>query len=226
MITQFVINYIEWGVSNAHVWGFVMVFLLMSIESSFIPFPSEVVMLPAGFLAYRGELTFGSPQIDIAVVFLCGLAGSITGAFFNYYLAFFLGRPFLHRYGKFFFVRHETLSRAEEIFLKYGEITTFVCRLLPVIRQIISLPAGIARMPVSRFVTFTALGAGIWSGILVGIGCYLGRLSKDMTYKELVYYGKDIIGGNYIWLILFILILIGIYAIGNFLIMKPKGRAA
>jgi membrane protein DedA with SNARE-associated domain len=225
MITQFVIDYIEWGVSNAHVWGFVMVLLLMTIESSFIPFPSEVVMLPAGFLAYRGELTFGIPRIDITVVFFCGLAGSMIGAFLNYYLAFFLGRPFLYRYGKFFFIKHETLSRAEEIFLKYGEITTFVCRLLPVIRQLISLPAGIARMPVSRFSTFTALGAGIWSAILVGIGCYLGRLSKDMTYEELVYYGKVIIRENYIWLILFILILIGVYALSNHFIMKPKGKA-
>ena len=120
MTTQFIIEHIEWGVANAHIWGFVLVFVLMTIESSFIPFPSEVTMIPAGFLAYRGELSFGNPLIDAMAVVLCGLAGSLVGAFLNYYLALFLGRPFLYRYGKYFLVKPNILSRAEEIFLEYG----------------------------------------------------------------------------------------------------------
>jgi membrane protein DedA with SNARE-associated domain len=205
-------------------WGFVLVFVLMTIESSFIPFPSEVTMIPAGFLAYRGELTFGNPPIDSMVVVLCGLAGSLVGAFLNYYLALFLGRPFLYRYGKYFFVRPNILTRAEEIFLEYGEITTFVCRLLPGIRQLISLPAGISRMSLVRFSTFTALGAGIWSAILVGIGYYLGSLSAEMTYAQLVNSGKDILKEHYIWIVLFLVLLIAIYALIHHVVMRPKRK--
>jgi membrane protein DedA with SNARE-associated domain len=224
MTAQFIIEHIEWGVANAYIWGFVLVFVLMAIESSFIPFPSEVTMIPAGFLAYRGELTFGNPHIDSITVILCGLAGSLVGAFLNYYLALFLGRPFLYRYGKYFFLKPTMLSRAEEIFLEYGEITTFVCRLLPGIRQLISLPAGISRMSLVRFSTFTALGAGIWSAILVGIGYYLGSLSEDMTYAQLVHSGKDILKENYIWIILFLVISIVVYALSHRLVMRPKRK--
>lgn len=224
MTTEFIVKHIEWGVANAHIWGFVFVFVLMAIESSFIPFPSEVTMIPAGFLAYRGELTFGNPHIDLIAVVLCGLAGSLVGAFFNYYLALFLGRPFLYRYGKYFFVKPNILSRAEEIFLEYGEIATFVCRLVPGIRQLISLPAGISRMSLIRFSIFTALGAGIWSAILVAIGYYLGGLSGDMTYAQLVYSGKDILQENYMWIILSLVILIVVYGLTHHLVMKPKRK--
>lgn len=224
MTTQFLIEHIEWGVANAHIWGFVLVFVLMTIESSFIPFPSEVTMIPAGFLAYRSELTFGNPLIDAIAVVLCGLAGSLAGAFINYYLALTLGRPFLYRYGKYFFVKPNILRRAEEIFLEYGEITTFVCRLLPGIRQLISLPAGISRMSLLRFTTFTALGAGIWSAILVVIGYYLGSLSADMTYAQLVNSGKDILKEHYIWIVLFLVLLIAVYALIHHLVMRPKRK--
>ncbi len=224
MTTQFLIEHIEWGVANAHIWGFALVFVLMTIESSFIPFPSEVTMIPAGFLAYRSELTFGNPLIDAIAVVFCGLAGSLVGAFLNYYLALFLGRPFLYRYGKYFFVKPHILTRAEEIFLEYGEITTFVCRLLPGIRQLISLPAGISRMSLVRFSTFTALGAGIWSAILVGIGYYLGSLSADMTYAQLVNSGKEILKEHYIWIVLFLVLLIAVYALIHHLVMRPKRK--
>ena len=224
MTTEFIVKHIEWGVANAHIWGFVFVFVLMAIESSLIPFPSEVTMIPAGFLAYRGELTFGNPHIDLIAVVLCGLAGSLVGAFFNYYLALFLGRPFLYRYGKYFFVKPNILSRAEEIFLEYGEIATFVCRLVPGIRQLISLPAGISRMSLIRFSIFTALGAGIWSAILVAIGYYLGGLSGDMTYAQLVYSGKDILQENYMWIILSLVILIVVYGLTHHLVMKPNRK--
>ena len=226
MMTEFVLKYVEWGVAHAYVWGFVLVFLLMTVESSFIPFPSEVIMIPAGFLAYRSELTFGTPMIDLTIVFLCGLAGSIAGAFINYYLALLLGRPFLYKYGKYFFIKPRLLERAEEIFLRYGELTTFVCRLITVIRQLISIPAGLSRMPVARFLLFTALGAGIWSAVLLGIGSYFGKLSGDMTYRDMVYNGKDILADNFIWLALGLMILVFIYALSHFLIMRPKKRTA
>jgi membrane protein DedA with SNARE-associated domain len=221
-MTELIIEHIEWAAANAHIWGFILVFAFMTIESSFIPFPSEVILIPAGFLAYRGELTFGAPYIDLTVVVLCGLAGSLAGSFINYYLALFLGRPFIHRYGKYFFIKPELFSRAEEIFLEYGEITTFVCRLLPAIRQIISLPAGVSRMPLMKFSLFTALGAGIWSAILTWIGYYLGSLSADMTYAQLVYNGKEILKEKYIWIFLGLAVLVAVYAIIHHLVMRSK----
>ena len=209
--TQILINHIEIVASYAHVWGFVLVFVLMSVESSFLPFPSEVIMIPAGFLACRGELSFCVPILDLITVIILGTAGSMAGAFFNYYFALFFGRPFLYKYGKYFFVKPIILERAEELFRKYGDITTFVCRLTPVIRQFISLPAGISKMSVKRFAFFTGLGAGIWSFILAATGYYFGSLSKNMTYSDLVYRGKDLIAQNYIWIFLALVVIIVVY---------------
>ena len=220
-MTHAIIEYVEWGAANAYMWGFLIVFVLMAVESSFIPLPSEVTMIPAGFLAFRGELTFGIPQIDFAAVVMCGLAGSLVGAFINYYLALILGRPFLYRYGKYFFIKPHMLSRSEDIFRKYGDLTTFVCRLLPAIRQLISLPAGLSRMSIIRFSVFTGLGAGIWSVILVGVGYYLGSLSKDISYEALVFEGKAIIAQKFPWLILALLIFIGVYSFIHYLVVRP-----
>ncbi|MBN2420145.1 MAG: DedA family protein [Deltaproteobacteria bacterium] len=221
-MAEILIEHIEWAVKYAHVWGFLIVFILMTIESSFIPFPSEVVMIPAGFMAARGELTFAQPQIDMAIVFLCGLSGSLAGAYINYYLAMRLGRPFLYRYGRYFLIKPGVLARAEEIFLRYGEITTFICRLLPAIRQLISLPAGISRMPLSRFSLFTGLGAGIWSIILLGIGYYFGSMFIDMSYVEIVHKGKSIIKDHFIWIIVFIVLLIAVYGLIHHKVMKTE----
>ena len=96
----------------APVWGFVLIFVFMTIESSFIPFPSEVVMIPAGFLACRSGLTTGIPWLDLVLAIVCGLAGSMAGAYINYYLAIWLGRPFLHRYGKYFFISRTASTTA------------------------------------------------------------------------------------------------------------------
>lgn len=221
-MTELIIEHIEWAAANAYIWGFILVFVLMAIESSFIPLPSEVIMIPAGFLAYRNELTLGDPHIDLVIVILCGMTGSIAGAYVNYFLALLVGRPIIYRYGKYVFIKPELFSRAEEIFLEYGEISTFVGRLIPAIRHLISLPAGISRMPLMKFILFTALGAGIWSAILSWIGYYLGSLSADMTYAQLVYSGKDILKKNYIWIFLGLALIVALYAITHHLVMKSK----
>ncbi len=206
--------------AHAHVWGFVLIFVFMAIESSFIPFPSEVVMIPAGFLAFRGELTTGIPVLDLVLAILVGLAGSMAGAYFNYYFSLWLGRPFLYKYGKYFFVSEPTLKRAEDIFREYGEIATFVCRLLPGIRQLISVPAGLVKMNVYRFSFFTALGAGIWTAILAVIGWYFAHLAGDMTYPEMVERGKALISENFIWVLLFLAVVIGGYIFVHKKVMK------
>ena len=186
----------------APVWGYALIFLFMAIESSFIPFPSEVVMIPAGFLAARGELTLHVPVADLALACAAGLLGSLSGAYFNYYLSAKLGEPFLRRYGKWFFLKPEALDRACEVFNRYGALTTFVCRLIPVIRQLISIPAGLARMPLGTFTFFTSLGAGIWTFLLALAGYSLGRTAGDITYNELVHRGKELIDANLVWVIL------------------------
>ncbi len=224
-MTELIVNQIEWAAQYAHVWGFFLIFFFMTVESSFIPFPSEVVMIPAGFLAYRGELTFGIGWLDFVAAIVAGLVGSMAGAYINYYLAAWLGRPFLHKYGKYFFLAEPTLNRAEDIFRQYGELATFVCRLLPGIRQLISIPAGLVRMDFWRFSFFTGLGAGIWIIILTAIGWYLGHLSGGMSYPELVERGKEIISENYIWVILGLVFCVGGYFFVHHKVMKPQSAA-
>lgn len=145
-------------------WG---IFLLMFLESTFFPFPSEIIMIPAGYLAYNGEM-------NVILVVIVGIFGSVGGALFNYYLAMHFGRKFIVRYGKYFFIKEETLDRLEAFFNKHGEISTFNGRLIPGIRQLISLPAGLAKMNIVKFSLYSALGAGIWVVVLVALGYLLG----------------------------------------------------
>ena len=158
---------ITWLTDTIFRLGYPGIAVLMCLESSFFPFPSEVVLPPAGYLAAQGRMS-------LPLVLLSGLGGSLLGALANYGLAVWLGRPLLHRYGRYLLISEHSLERAEAFFRRHGEIGTFVGRLVPVIRQYISLPAGLARMRLDRFVAYTALGAGIWCGILTAIGWYIG----------------------------------------------------
>lgn len=225
-MTETLIGHIQWAASNAHTWGFILIFILMAIESSVIPLPSEVVLIPAGFLVYRHELTFGDPVLDFIISVLCGMTGSLVGAYANYFVSRYVGRPFILRYGKYFFVKPKVFSRAEEIFLEYGDISTFVGRLLPVVRHLISIPAGISRMPLFKFSFYTLIGAGIWSAILLWIGCYIGTLSEDMTYAELVYRGEEILREHYIWIFLSLAALIAVYAVIHHYVMRGKAQGS
>lgn len=203
----------------APTWGLVFIFVFMAVESSFIPFPSEVVMIPAGFLAARGELT-GAPATALVLAIAVGLLGSLAGAYVNYFLALWVGRPFLERYGRWLFIQPEPLARACEVFNRYGAATTFVCRLVPVIRQLISIPAGIARMKLGSFTLFTGLGAGIWTAILALVGFGLGRTAGDITYLELVTRGKALATAHLPWVILVALVLVGAYVAVSRLVMR------
>ncbi len=149
-------------------WGYAGIVIMMAIESSFIPFPSEIVMIPAGYLAYKGEM-------NLLLVLSSGFAGSMIGAWVNYFLAMSLGRRFLYRYGKYFFISSETLEKMESFFKTHGAVSTFSGRLIPGVRQLISIPAGLSRMPLGLFSLYTFLGAGIWSAVLVLLGYFLGE---------------------------------------------------
>ena len=164
---------ITWIVEQVEAWGYFGIFSLMFLESTFVPFPSEVAMIPAGYLAQQGKMSAGG-------AILAGLLGSIGGAFFNYYFARKLGLPFLQRYGRYFFVPEAKLDRAMNAFRKHGEITTFVCRLIPVVRQLISVPAGVAGMHKTRFGLYTGLGAGIWVAVLTGFGWFVGSTVSNV----------------------------------------------
>ena len=203
----------------APTWGLVFIFVFMAVESSFIPFPSEVVMIPAGFLAARGELT-GAPATALVLAIAVGILGSLAGAYVNYFLALWVGRPFLERYGRWLFIKPEPLARACEVFNRYGAATTFVCRLVPVIRQLISIPAGIARMKLGSFTLFTGLGAGLWTAILALVGFGLGRTAGDITYLELVTRGKALATAHLPWVILVALVLVGAYVAVSRLVMR------
>ena len=159
-IAQFLVNHIG-GM------GYLGIFLLMFLESTFFPFPSEIIMIPAGYLAYQGEM-------NLYMVVLVGILGSVAGALLNYYLAMHLGKKIILRYGKYFFIKEETLDKLDTFFAKHGEISTFTGRLIPGIRQLISLPAGLARMNIAKFSFYTAIGAGIWVVVLVGVGYVVG----------------------------------------------------
>jgi len=164
-------------VEHIFAYGYIGIFILMAIESSFIPFPSEVVLIPAGYLAYQGKM-------DISLIIISAIFGSLFGAFINYFLAKKLGRAFLEKYGKYFFISHENLKKMDEFFYKHGSISTFSGRLIPGIRQLISIPAGLCSMNLKKFSIYTALGAGIWAFILIMLGYFIGD-NQEIIHKYL-----------------------------------------
>ena len=206
----------------APTWGLLFIFVFMAIESSFIPFPSEVVMIPAGFLAARGEMGIGSPLAAVWIAIAVGVAGSLAGAYVNYYLALWVGKPFLEKYGKWFFLKPAALERACEVFNKYGAATTFVCRMVPAIRQLISIPAGIAKMPLGSFTLFTGLGAGVWTAILAFVGYGLGRSAGDITYLELCTKGKEMAAAHLPLVIGAAVVLGAAYVLVSKLVMRRR----
>ena len=155
--------------------GYIGIFIMMFLESSFFPFPSEVVMVPAGYLASKGEM-------NIYIAIGAGIIGSLAGAVFNYFLAVKYGRAFLSKYGKYVLVKEETLQKMEDFFAKHGHISTFSGRLIPAVRQYISLPAGLARMNLWKFSLYTSLGAAIWVLILTLLGYFIGQ--NELLVKE------------------------------------------
>jgi len=173
-----------WLVTTIGLIGYPGIVFFMAIESSFIPFPSEIIVPPAGYHAAQGEMNLG-------FVILAGLAGSMIGAYVNYAIAVYAGRPFIIKYGRYFLISEAKLAQCERFFEKHGEITTFVGRLIPAIRQLISFPAGLARMNLVKFSLYTALGAGIWTVILAVFGYWVGRNQADLE-AALNQYGTTI----------------------------------
>lgn len=192
-------EFFQWFVDNANYW---FVFLFMVIESSFIPFPSEVVVPPAAYLAMQqGSI------LNIYAVCIVATAGALCGSIINYYLAVWIGRPIVYafadsRFGHMFLLNREKVQNAENYFDRHGAISTFIGRLIPAVRQLISIPAGLARMNLGKFVIFTTAGALLWNIVLTLLGYMLSRFvpmdqlySKVEEYNEYLTYIGIAIGG-------------------------------
>ena len=184
--------------------GYGGILFLMWLESTVVPVPSEIIMIPAGVLAAQERM---NPWVAIVM----GILGSWLGALTNYYVSLWLGRPFIDRYGKYFFLPPHRLEQVEKFFQKHGEISTFTGRLIPGVRHLISIPAGLSRMNLPRFILFTGLGAGIWVAMLVWIGYVAGkeldRIDSETITKLWHEYSTEVTVG----LILFCVLVIAGY---------------
>jgi len=154
-------------------FGYIGIILGMAIESSLVPLPSEIVMIPAGVLAQKGEMNF------FMVVF-CGTLGSYIGSLANYIGAYLIGRPLVVKYGRYFLLSEKKLKRVEAFFRKFGNISIFIARLIPVVRHFISIPAGFAKMNFWQFSIYTILGSTLWMVILTAVGYFIGQNSQKV----------------------------------------------
>jgi membrane protein DedA with SNARE-associated domain len=191
-------DFITWILATVHDWGYTGIFILMALESTVLPVPSELVLIPAGYLAHQGQMNFG-------LIVLASTVGSLVGASFNYAAAMWVGRPFLERWGRYFFVRPELLHKTDAFFVRHGAVSTFTGRLIPGIRHLISIPAGLTRMNRSAFMLYTSLGAGLWSLVLTLFGYFLGgNEALIREYQHLITAGVIafvvlVIGGYWWW---------------------------
>ena len=203
------VAFIQWCLDHLNYWT---ITLLMAIESSFIPFPSEVVVPPAAYKAAGGS------NMNVFLVVFFATLGANIGALFNYYLAYFVGRPIVYkfansRFGHMCLIDEDKVKNAERYFEKHGALSTFIGRLIPAVRQLISIPAGLSKMKLSTFLLYTTLGAGIWNTILAAIGYYLQSVVPEDQLLETVSKYSHELG--------YVFIGIGIFIVG-YLIYKGR----
>ncbi len=196
-------EFFQWFVNHAN---YLFVFVFMTIESSFIPFPSEVIVPPAAYLACTN--TGVGSDMNIYMVVVMATLGALAGAFINYFLSLWIGRPIVYKFadsrlGHACLINREKADKAERYFDEHGAISTFIGRLIPTIRQLISIPAGISRMNVGQFTLFTTLGALLWNSILALLGYWLSRhVSPDMLFDKVEEYNRYLTWGGYSLLVL------------------------
>ncbi len=176
-------RFLVWLVETISALGYPGIIVLMAIESSVIPLPSELVMPPAGYLVAMGRM---DPVLALGSCILGGLVGSYA----NYWIASRVGRWVFVRYGKWVLVSERSLERSERFFRRHGPIAVFVSRLFPVLRHLVSIPAGISRMPVGRFFLYTGAGAGIWGAVLMFIGWLIGKEGRSLSHDLVARYSN------------------------------------
>lgn len=169
----------EWLVEFVHQFGYLGIFIMTFLESTFVPIPSEVTMVPAGYLVQQGHMHF-------LTVITVATFGALSGSIFNYYFAYFLGRKFFYNYGKYFFFTHDKIDKVDKFFSSHGDISTFSGRLLPGVRHFIAFPAGLGHMDLKKFCIYTTLGSGIWMTVLTILGYLIGD-NKEMVHRYIPY---------------------------------------
>ena len=183
------LGFIQWCLENLNYWT---ITLLMAIESSFIPFPSEVVVPPA---AYKAAAT---GELNVWLVILFATLGAVIGAFINYFLALWLGKPIVYKFansrlGHMCLLNEQKIVKAEEFFVRHGVVATLIGRLVPAVRQLISIPAGLAKMNIAKFALFTAIGAGAWNAVLAAMGYFLESVvPEDQLIATVTKYSHEI----------------------------------
>ena len=183
------LGFIQWCLENLNYWT---ITLLMAIESSFIPFPSEVVVPPA---AYKAAAT---GELNVWLVILSATLGAVIGAFINYFLALWLGKPIVYKFansrlGHMCLLNEQKIVKAEEFFVRHGVVATLIGRLVPAVRQLISIPAGLARMNIAKFALYTAIGAGLWNAVLAALGYFLESVvPEDQLLATVTKYSHEI----------------------------------
>jgi len=173
-LTQWFDTVVHWLVAFVEHLGVLGIFIMTFLESTFMPIPSEITMIPAGYLIQQGKM-------DLMSVLIASIIGTVGGAYFNYWIARKYGRGLFIRYGKYFMMTPAKLNKLESFFEKHGAISTFIGRLIPGIRHYISFPAGLANMDLKKFVIYTALGGAIWMSVLIALGYYIGENKELMT---------------------------------------------
>lgn len=158
---------VGWLVDFVHHFGYVGIFIMTAMESTFVPVPSEVTMVPAGYLIQQGLMSGWA-------VFIAAVAGTMAGSLFNYWIAHHYGRRFLAAYGKYMFFGHDKMEKLDTFFASHGEISIFSGRLIPGVRHVISFPAGLAHMDIKKFSFYTGVGGGLWMFTLLAIGYVIG----------------------------------------------------
>lgn len=203
---EYIKVFFEWYMGNIN---YVSVTFLMMLESTIIPIPSEVIVPPAAWLAAGGTINGQSVHLNVVLVAICGTVGSVLGALINYFVSDYLGRPVLYAFadsklGRMLMLSSHKLESAEKFYLKYGRSSTFVGRLVPVIRHLISIPAGLSRMKLSDFILYTAAGALVWNIILCAIGFYIWEQKELLArYEHLLKLGMlGIFAVFVLWIVL------------------------
>ncbi len=170
-------QFVTWLVEIVHQLGYMGIFIMTFIESTFVPIPAEVTMIPAGYLVHQGKM-------DFLPALLASIIGTVGGSLFNYWIAKKYGRDLFIRYGKYLMMTPAKLVKLENFFNEHGVISTLTGRLIPGLRHYISFPAGLARMNLNKFVIYTALGGGIWMTVLLCLGYYIGE-NEDLVLSYL-----------------------------------------
>lgn len=170
-------QFVTWLVDIVHQLGYIGIFIMTFVESTFVPIPAEVTMIPAGYLVHQGKMEF-IPALIASII------GTVGGSLFNYWIARKYGRDLFIRYGKYLMMTPAKLTKLENFFYEHGVISTFTGRLIPGLRHYISFPAGLAKMKLSKFIIYTGLGGGIWMAVLLGLGYYIGE-NEDLVMAYL-----------------------------------------